>query len=321
VTGTLIRGFNDLVSEMGSIPAAIWEMLATASEYWLQFFGEILGISKETTDGISQFFSDLSAWIFSAADSAWQFFSDLGAWITHVFTSAYDTAVAVIGGIVDVFRGAYRVIDNIIGGIAETAAGIFSAMGDILEGNFKSAGQTMVKTLTNAAGRAADAVDVVTGGSLFEGKARETAEELGDILAGTSTQEQGQRLAEKGFAGDSARRAEVQRQIAAKTKFNPSRQRSGLLPATAQTPGAHIGGTLAPSVAMASPAVAAQAASVNQSINQTTSANITVNAAPGMDERQIAQRIKQEIENAEGNRLRAAKAAFAPQFATSGGAT
>lgn len=39
VSGTMIQGFLDLVDELGSIPAAIAEMLKVALAFWLEFFG------------------------------------------------------------------------------------------------------------------------------------------------------------------------------------------------------------------------------------------------------------------------------------------
>lgn len=54
--GTLITGFQDMVKELGSIPAAIAEMLKTAIKYWIDFFSGVEGRGQEFIDNIMEKF-------------------------------------------------------------------------------------------------------------------------------------------------------------------------------------------------------------------------------------------------------------------------
>ncbi len=58
-TGTLIQGFNDLVEEMGSIPAAIEDMLKHALKFWLGFFGMAGDAAKDFTDNLFTMFGEI----------------------------------------------------------------------------------------------------------------------------------------------------------------------------------------------------------------------------------------------------------------------
>jgi X-X-X-Leu-X-X-Gly heptad repeat protein len=58
VIGTLILGFQDLVTELGSVPDALKEILKTTVDFWLK---EILGLSKETRDIITTILDPLFA--------------------------------------------------------------------------------------------------------------------------------------------------------------------------------------------------------------------------------------------------------------------
>jgi hypothetical protein len=52
VFGTLLQGFQQLVDELGSYPAAVAEMLATAVEFWARYFQDVLGISDRFIERI-----------------------------------------------------------------------------------------------------------------------------------------------------------------------------------------------------------------------------------------------------------------------------
>lgn len=56
VIGTLITGFSDLIETMGGIAGATKEILKTAFEFWVDFFGRVLGLSSGASDAIKNSF-------------------------------------------------------------------------------------------------------------------------------------------------------------------------------------------------------------------------------------------------------------------------
>lgn len=91
VSGTMITGFQDLVDEVGSIPDAIAEMLATAFEFWAKFFQDALGLSDDFIENMTTTMRD--AW-----KNTLQFWKDL-----------FDK---VLGGIVDVLKFGALISDD-----------------------------------------------------------------------------------------------------------------------------------------------------------------------------------------------------------------
>jgi hypothetical protein len=59
VIGTMIQGVKDLINELGSIPAALWDMLMTALAYWLKFFGMNSIAAQDFTKNLTLMFTDM----------------------------------------------------------------------------------------------------------------------------------------------------------------------------------------------------------------------------------------------------------------------
>jgi hypothetical protein len=65
VTGQMIQGINDLIDEYGSLGAAISEMIGTALEEWLKFFGVSKEDSEKWADDLREImnFNPFEAWL------------------------------------------------------------------------------------------------------------------------------------------------------------------------------------------------------------------------------------------------------------------
>ena len=92
VTGTMIQGFNDLVEEVGSVPDAIFEMLATAFEFWAKFFQDTLGLNDEFIDNMTATLRD--AW-----KTTIEFWSGLFDKFIGGITGAFETVSDFVTGI------------------------------------------------------------------------------------------------------------------------------------------------------------------------------------------------------------------------------
>lgn len=79
VIGTLIQGFMDLVNELGSIPAAIGDMLKTALSFWFEYFARIAGVSEETIGHLKDWFQGLFDFVINGLKNLvapWKFLFD-----------------------------------------------------------------------------------------------------------------------------------------------------------------------------------------------------------------------------------------------------
>lgn len=142
VSGTIIQGFMDLVDELGSIPAAIAEMLATALEYWLEFFGMTHEEAKAFTDNL---FETLGSFWQNTIDFYMGLWNSFVAWLGETLTTAIDFWADMLRnfwtGIINFWGGLF---DDFIGGIM----GAFSKVGDFfseLFGGGEEAGAKKVR--------------------------------------------------------------------------------------------------------------------------------------------------------------------------------
>lgn len=148
VTGTIIQGFNELVDELGSIPAAIDEMLRTAAAFWLKRFGDMLGFSEETV-------ANLEATFGSLLQTTIAFWANVGEAIQAAWKSVTDAISAAWEAVVDAmdfaFGGAVRAI---IHGIQAVVA--------LLMGDFDAAAEHIVVALENAWQQAKNSFTILT---------------------------------------------------------------------------------------------------------------------------------------------------------------
>lgn len=145
VSGTMIQGFLDLVEELGSIPAAIAEMLKVALVYWLEFFGMardeaqmfadnlFLTLSETWTNAV-QFWTDAWHSYVAFMNEAIQTAVD---WWADVLKEVFDTAIewwsqkitGFIGWITDKFGKISGFFSDMFGGEETPAPGARPAGG------------------------------------------------------------------------------------------------------------------------------------------------------------------------------------------------
>lgn len=136
VSGTLIQGFNDLVDELGSIPAAIDEMLKTAVSFWLNFFKDTLGLTDEFIANVEETFSGL-------IQTTVEFWSSVADSIKAGWTAVTDWIASVWQATVDG-------LDFAIGGAIRAIIASFQALFAFIMGDFEAAAQYAVVALENA---------------------------------------------------------------------------------------------------------------------------------------------------------------------------
>jgi len=129
VTGTMIQGFLDLVDELGSIPAAIWEMLKTALQFWLEFFGmasdeaeifadNLITTLRESVDTVIEFWTEalttFSAWTTDIIQTAVTFWSDT---LKEIFDVAIEWWTQKIQSFIGWLTGAFDKVSGFVSGI------------------------------------------------------------------------------------------------------------------------------------------------------------------------------------------------------------
>ncbi len=124
VTGTMIQGFMDLVDQVGSIPGAIWEMLKTALDFWIEFFTG----AKDATSRFIQWFVDIMS----------------GAW------DKVKGIAGFVSGAVGSIGGAFGITSSSVGGSPSAGA----------SGTSVSHGGTNIDMKIDASGSAASAADI-----------------------------------------------------------------------------------------------------------------------------------------------------------------
>ena len=125
VTGTIVRGFQDLVDELGSVPAAIDEMLKTAVGFWLRRFQEMLGISDEMIENFEETFGSLT-------QTAIAFWLDVKRRVVDTFEALADTIDGYVQTVKDSARAFSEWVDEHATGIrlvTSLVVGLATAIG------------------------------------------------------------------------------------------------------------------------------------------------------------------------------------------------
>jgi hypothetical protein len=174
VSGAMVEGFQALVEELGSIPAAIGAMLKEAMVFWLDFFGMTRQGAEDMVSSIIQFFVGMFKTLNEGFDTAVKFWANL---IQDFFA-----------GLVARFQKVAGFVSGLMGGGA--AAGGLTTAAPLVGGGGTSSStivnqpRTEVTVSVDASGGAMNPVEI--GGAVrreidaaLEARDRQTAQALG----------------------------------------------------------------------------------------------------------------------------------------------
>lgn len=133
VSGTIVEGFNNLVDELGSIPAAIDEMLKTAVAFWAGFFKDTLGLSDSFVENLVATFGELTQTTIAFWTEVWDSiragWNSITSWLASVWQGVVDAIDFAFGGAVRaMIAGVQALVAFIMGDFQQAATFAVVAM-------------------------------------------------------------------------------------------------------------------------------------------------------------------------------------------------